>query len=155
MNDIFSFRRFAFLFKKTLLERPVQLLGLCALTLAISFLLYAITKGMLGFEEAQNLSFIVGLIGCGTFMASFVFNYFSANASGSSYLTLPASSLEKWICGVLIACLIFPTLFVVFFHFMDHAFVASYRESLDAKGPFYKQLYERLNPFPIFRFVAS
>src|SRR5438128_8156580 len=107
MNDIFSARRFGFLFKKTLLERPVQLLGLCVLSLAISFLLYAIVKGMFGFEEGQNVSFIVGLIGCGAFLASFVFNYFSSNASGSSYLTLPASSLEKWLCGVLIASVIF------------------------------------------------
>jgi hypothetical protein len=155
MNDIFSFRRFGFVFKKTLLERPVQLLGLCVLSLVISFLLYAIIKSLVGFDDAQNISFIIGLVGCGTFLASFVFNYFSANASGSSYLTLPASSLEKWLSGILIASVLFPALFVVFFHFIDYAFVLSYRHSLDPKGPFYKELYERVNTFPIFGFVAS
>ena len=95
MNDIFTFRRFGLFFKKTLLERPLQMFGLCGLSLVIAFLLYAVVKSLVGFEDAQNLAFIVGLVGCGTFLASFVFNYFGANASGSSYLTLPVSGLTS------------------------------------------------------------
>ena len=155
MNDTFSFRRFSLFFKKTLLERPLQMFGLYGLALVIAFLLYAIFKTLVGFEEAQNMAFIVGLVGCGTFLASFVFNYFGANASGSSYLTIPASSLEKWLTGVLIAGVLFPGLFVVFFHFVDYFFVSSYHAGLDPKGPFYKQLYEEVNPFPLNGFVAS
>ena len=155
MNDIFTFRRFGLFFKKTLLERPLQMFGLCGLSLVIAFLLYAVVKSLVGFEDAQNLAFIVGLVGCGTFLASFVFNYFGANASGSSYLTLPVSGLEKWLCGVLIAGVLFPALFVVFFHFIDYFFVSSYHASLDPKGPFYKQLYESVNTFPLQGFVAS
>lgn len=155
MNDIFSFRRFGFFFKKTLMDRPLQMFGLCGLALVIAFLLYVILKTIAGFDQAQNVAFIVGLVGCGTFLASFVFNYFGANASGSSYLTLPASSLEKWLTGVLIAGVLFPALFLVFFHLIDYFFVSSYHASLDPKGPFYKQLYEEVNVFPLNGFVAS
>ena len=88
MNDIFSFRRFSLFFKKTLLERPLQMFGLCGLALVISFLLYVIVKNLMGFEDGQTVAFIVGLVGCGTFLASFVFNYFGSNASGSSIFRL-------------------------------------------------------------------
>src|SRR5580693_6161311 len=102
MNNLFNAKRFWFLFKKTLLERPVQLFGFTALILAIVLIIYAVCKSQIGFIAAQNFSFIWGLAGGGCFLSSFIYSYFSSNASGSSFLTLPASSFEKWLCGVLI-----------------------------------------------------
>ena len=64
--------------------------------------MYAFAKFTGGFEVAQNAAFLMGLIGGGCFLASFVYSHFSSNASGSSYLTLPASHFEKWLCGVII-----------------------------------------------------
>ncbi len=155
MNNTFNIKRFAWLFKKTLLERPVQLLGLTGLTLVVVLLFYAICKNLIGFEEAQNASFIFGFVGGGSFLAAFVFNYFSSNASGSSYLTLPASSFEKWLCGVLISGVIFTLMFLVFYRIMDTTFVEIYHKSLDPKGPFYKEMYSSVNIFPYNGFVAS
>ena len=155
MNDTFNFKRFGWLFKKTLLERPVQMFGLIGLTLVVSLLLYAICKNLIGFEEGQNVSFIIGLVGGGSFLASFVFNYFSSNASGSSYLTLPASHFEKWLCGVIITGIIFTFLFLVFYRIMDSTFVLLYHNSLDPKNPYYKEMYESVHTFPLDGFVAG
>ena len=122
MNDTFNLHRFAVLFKKTMLERPAQLLGLLALTLTAVFLTYAVIKSVFGYEEAQNVSFIFGLVGGGSFLATYLFNYFSSNASGSSFLTLPASQFEKWLCAVLLNAVLFPCIFLIFFRLVDLSF---------------------------------
>ena len=141
MNDTFNIKRFGWLFKKTLLERPMQIFGFTGLILAIILIAYFICKSQIGFGAAQNISFIWGLAGGGCFLASFVFGYFSSNASGSSYLTLPASHFEKWLCGILIAGVLYPFIFLLFYRIMDAGFVAMYHNSLDPDNPLYKIQY--------------
>lgn len=127
MNNIFNVRRFCLLLKKTLLERPVQIMGFTGLMLTISFILYAISHGPGGSRDfAQNSTFFIGLAGGGSFLASVVFGYFGGNAKGYSYLTLPASPFEKWLCGVLIVGVLYPAVFILFFSIMDRAFASSY-----------------------------
>lgn len=155
MNDTFNLKRFGWLFKKALFERPMQLFGLLSLTLLISLLLYVILKTILGFEEGQNASFIFGLVGGGTFLASFVFNYFSSNARGSSYLTLPASHFEKWLCGVIITGILFTLLFLVFYRIMDSTLVRLYLNGLDPKDPYFQEKFDAVHPFPLNGFVAG
>ncbi len=155
MNNIFSAKRFYLLFKKTLLERPMQLLGLSGLSLVLIFFTYIICKTLSGFDTAQNASFAIGLIGGGCFLASFVYGYFSTNSMGSSYLTLPASHLEKWLCGILLTGIFYVLIFLLFFRLMDTVFVNLYHSSLDVNGPFYKQFYEQVQIFPFNGFVAK
>ena len=154
MNNTFNLRRFGLLFKKTLLEKPAQMFGFTALILAFIFIAYAVAKSLIGFNGAQNLAFIWGLIGGSFFLASFVFNYFSSNAIGSSYLTLPASQLEKWLCGILIAGVLYPIIFLLFYRMMDASFVYLFHKSLDPAGPFYKQQYESVNIFSFNGIIA-
>ncbi len=154
MNNTFNLRRFGLLFKKTLLERPVQMFGFTALILAFIFIVYALAKTLIGFNASQNLAFIWGLIGGSFFLASFVFNYFASNAIGSSYLTLPASQLEKWLCGVLIAAVLYPIIFMTFYRLMDASFVYLFHKSLDPAGPFYKQQYQSVNIFSFNGIIA-
>jgi len=149
MSDVFSIKRFFLLFKKIIVERPVQTLGVSALLLILSFILYVAAKNIIGFGPAQNLTFIWGLAGGGFFLSSFMFGYFNTNANGSSYLTLPASFLEKWLCGILIAGILYPLIFLLFFHITDIAFVAAYHNSLDKTSLFYKQQYESVYPFDL------
>src|SRR6478736_4112517 len=118
MNDTFSIRRFGLLFKKTIAERPIQTVGVMVLLLLLSFILYVAAKKIIGFGPAQNLTLIWGLAGGGFFLASFVFGYFSNNASGSSYLTLPVSYFEKWLCSIIITGVLYPIIFLVFYHLM-------------------------------------
>lgn len=155
MNDIFSGKRFWLLFKKTLLEKQVQLMGLIGLTMLLSLLMYAVLKTAAGMGEAQDFSFVFGLVGGGSFLASFVFNYFYSNASGSSYLTLPASHLEKWLCGVIITGIIFTTLFLLFYRVIDFAFVRAFHNSLNPNDPDYKDTYASVENFPLNGFVAG
>jgi hypothetical protein len=117
-------------------------------------ILYSIIKTFGGFNPAQNITFIWGLSGGGFFLASFMFGYFSSNAMGSSYLTLPASNFEKWLCGTLIAGVFYPVIFLLFFRLMDSSFVAIYRQGLDPASPFYKQQFEATYIFDFNGFVA-
>jgi hypothetical protein len=155
MNDTFDLSRFARLFKKTLSERPLQLLGVIGLTMIVNLLLYAVIKTMAGFEEAQTTTFIIGLVGGGSFLASLVFGYFASYPAGTSFLTLPASHFEKWLCAAIITGIMFPCIYLAFYHFMDVSFVASYHKSLDPKGPFYKELYDSVFTFALDGFVAQ
>ncbi|HLY71217.1 MAG TPA: hypothetical protein VKR53_15895 [Puia sp.] len=147
MNNTFNARRFGFLFRKTLLERPVQIFGLTGLILTIILMIYFICKVFFGFGPAQNISFIWGLAGGGCFLGSFMFSYFNSNASGSSYLTLPASVFEKWLSAILIAGILYPLLFLLFFRAMDAGFVALYHRGLDATSPLYKIRYDQVYLF--------
>ncbi len=154
MNNTFKIKRFRLLFKKTIAERPVQTIGVIALLLILSFILYVAVKKLAGFSAAQNLTFIWGLSGGSFFLASFVFGYFSTNASGSSYLTLPVSYFEKWLCGILIAGILYPVIFLLFYHLMDMGFVAAYHNSLDTTSVFYKQQYDSVYTFDLNGIIA-
>lgn len=149
MNNTFNAKRFWLLFKKTLLERPVHMFGFTALLLALVLILYVVAKSLSGFSAAQNLSFIWGLPGGSFILASFVLGYFSSNASGSSFLTLPASHFEKWFCAILIVGILYPLIFLIFYHIMDSSFVAIYHNHLDPSSPFYKQQYESVYTFDL------
>jgi hypothetical protein len=82
-------------------------------------------------------------------MASFVFGYFGSNASGISYLTLPASVFEKWLVGILIGVILYPVIFLIFFRLMDAGFVAIYHNSLDPLSPSYRAQYDSVYTLPL------
>lgn len=132
----------------------MQLFGMQVLMLGIVFFSYVYCRYLEDFETAQNVAFALGLVGGSCFLASTVFGYFGSNAMGASFLTLPASHLEKWLCGVL-TCLVYVAVFLLFFYWMDMAFVASYHRSLDPNRPFYKELYESVQPFQFNGFAAK
>ncbi|MEP6746646.1 MAG: hypothetical protein ABJB86_02910 [Bacteroidota bacterium] len=155
MNNTFNVKRFGWLLKKTILERPAQLLGLTALSFLLSFIIYGIVRMMSDFEDAQNFSFLIGLIGGGCFLASFVFGHFTTNAAGSSFLTLPASLFEKWLCGVVITGVFYLFLYLLFFRLMDIGFVAVYHHGLDHKGPYFKEQYEAVRVLAYDEFIAD
>lgn len=154
MNNTFNAKRFGLLFKKTLLERPVQMFGFTGLMLSVVLILYVIAKALGGFGTAQNLTFIWGLPISSYFFASLVFGYFSTNASGSSYLTLPASHFEKWLCAVLIAGVLYPVIFMIFYRIVDSSFVTLFHNSLDPSSPFYKEQYESVFVFSFNGIIA-
>ena len=147
MSNTFNIKRFSWLFRKTLLERPMQIIGFTGLSLAVTLILYVIGKYLSGFNVAQNGSFIWGLPLGSCLLASIVFGYFSSNASGSSFLTLPASAFEKWFCAILIAGVLYPVVFLLLYRLMDSSFVAIYHQRLDPSSLFYKEQYESVYIF--------
>ncbi|MDQ6762357.1 MAG: hypothetical protein M3015_06990 [Bacteroidota bacterium] len=131
------------------------MIGFPGLVLMAVLILYVLIKALSGFDMAQRISFFVGLVGGSFFLGSFVFGYFSSNASGSSFLTLPASHFEKWLCGILIAGVFYPIVFLIFYYGIDTAFVALYHNSLDPASPFYKQAYESVYTFDLGGVIAG
>ena len=154
MNNTFNPKRFGLLLKKTLLEKPMQMFGFTGLIFLLILIVYYIFKTFVNFHAAQNVSFLWGLVGGDFILASFMFNYFSSAASGSSYLTLPVSNFERWLCAVVIAGILYPLMFLVFYRIMDAGFVASFHNSLDPNSPFYKITYDSVYLFPFNRGVA-
>ncbi|MDQ2719370.1 MAG: hypothetical protein M3Z26_06355 [Bacteroidota bacterium] len=154
MNNTFNIKRFGKLLKKTLLERPMNTYGFTGLILAVTLILYAVLKTLSGFDMAQRLTLFVGITGGSFFLASFAFGFFSTNASGSSFLTLPASHFEKWLCAVLITGVLYPLIFLIFYRIIDTSFVAIYHNSLDTASPFYKQQYEQVYKFDLNGIIA-
>ena len=147
MNNTFNVRRFALLLKKTFLEKPTHMFGFTGLIFLFILIVYYLMKTFVNFQAAQNLSFLWGFVGGDFVLAAFVFNYFSSGASGSSYLTLPVSNLEKWLVAFVIVAVFYPLVFMIFFRVMDFSFVLAYHNSLDPTGPFYKQMYEAVYQF--------
>ncbi|MEJ7676580.1 MAG: hypothetical protein WKG06_01635 [Segetibacter sp.] len=106
--------------------------------------------------QCRNSPSCYGFVGGGCFLASFVFNYFSSNASRLILSHFCRHHhFEKWLCGVLITVVLYTIIFLVFYRIMDTTFVGLYHKSLDPKSPFYKELYEHVNDFPYNGFVAS
>jgi len=147
MNDVFSWKRFFHLLKKALLERPVQTFGFTGLILALTLITYFIIRTQMGLAAAQILTFIWGLTGGGAFLASMAFAYFSSNANGSSYLSLPASQFEKWLCAFIIAMILYPIVYLLFFRTVDATFVELYHRGLDPESPLYKREYDDVQVF--------
>jgi len=147
MNEVFNPRRFRLLFVKTILERPMQLLGSFALSFSVVILIYFLFKIGGNFEAAQLFSFTVGFIGGGCFLASMVFGYFSDGANSASYLTLPASGFEKWLCGVLIVGVIYVVCFLLFFRGLDTLFVHFFHKGLNPLDPRYNDQYRSVYIF--------
>ncbi|MEH6307250.1 hypothetical protein RYH73_16500 [Olivibacter sp. CPCC 100613] len=155
MNDTFNLKRFAWLLKKSILERPALMLGLLAVTLAITLLTYSIVQSIAGINRAQISAFVLGFVTGGSFMASSVFGYFSSTASGSSFLLIPASHFEKWLCGILITGVLFILIYLGFYRLIDIFFVNSYRNGLDPARADYQLLYSGIELFSFDNEIAK
>lgn len=149
MNNTFNIKRFGWLFKKSLLEKRMHTFGFTGLIFVIVLILYAVVKTISGYDMAQRITFFIGVAAGSFFLASFIFGQFSSNASGSFFLTLPASTFEKWLCGILIAGLLYPLVFLGFYRILDTVFVSMYHHSLNPASPFYKRQYESVYLFDL------
>ena len=155
MNNTFNLKRFTWIFRKTLLERPVQIFGIIILNFILVLLLYSFMREIIGWDGTQNLTFLWGFVFGGCYLSAAVFNYFSTNANGSSYLTLPCSALEKWLCAILITGVLYTISFLLFFKAMDAAFVSYYHQLLDPKEVNYLNKMEAVQPLDLNGHVAK
>ncbi len=153
MNNVFDTRRFFLLFRKTVLERPMQLIGFTVLMLSIVFIIYAFFKSMGAIPEGQNASFMFGFAGGGCFLGAIIFGYFNTNAKGAAYLLLPASQFEKWLVSVLITGVFYTLIFLLFYRLMDSFFVDAYHKKLDPKSIYYTELRDEMQILPFDGFV--
>jgi hypothetical protein len=161
MQQIFDPRRFRLYFIKTVFERPVQILGTFALAFTVSVMVYFLIKAMASLDAAQDFSFSVGLVGGGGLLASLVFGFFGDAANGSSFLTLPVSNFERWLCAVLIL-VIYVTCFLFFFRGIDTMMVHQFHNGLNPQDARYQQQYDSVFIFsftgeavPVFIFFTN
>jgi len=142
MNDTFNIKRFGWVMRKAIFERPIYTFGLTGLVLGSTLLIYSFFSSFGIWDPAHNVSFLLGLAGGGSFLVSSLFNYFSSSAGGASHLTTPASHFEKWLCCVVVV-ICFSIIFLLFYRAMDTIYVSLYLKSLDPNIQDYKLLYEK------------
>jgi hypothetical protein len=130
MNETFNFQRFGLLFKKTLLEQPLQTFGVLGIAMIATLIFYPPFDVKYISENIQmdvfNPIFITGT-GC---VAFFMFNHFSENAKGYNYLLLPSSFFEKWLIGIVVTAL-FAAIYLVFFRIVDTHHVNALYKAID------------------------
>lgn len=155
MNNTFHLTRFFFLFRKTVYERPVQVFGIVILNLIVVLLMYAFLRDIIGWPGTQNLTFIWGFVFGGCYLSAAIFSNFSTNARGSSFLTLPASNLEKWLCGVLLTWVFYVFIFLLYYKGLDASFVGYYHSHLNPLEVDYQEKLEAVQQFDYGGHVAK
>jgi len=127
----------------------MQVFGLIFLNMFLVFIMYSFLRSVMGWNGTQNLSFTWGLLFGGCYVSSSSLNYFSNNAMGSSYLTLPASHFEKWLCAVCVTWILYLAIFLLFYYGMDRLFVGYYQRHLNPQGRDFKWLSESVQPMDL------
>ncbi len=115
----FSFTRFGMLFKKHTVENfrnyAISLFVMVGIMLLIMGMVnYKAFKPM---EEKQQLAFFLGfLLAAGTIFTSNIFTNLGEKRKAIASITLPASSLEKFLVGWLYSFVIFQIIFIAVFY---------------------------------------
>ncbi len=149
MNNIFNLRRFGLLFKKTLFEHPLQTFGVLCIALVATFLFYHPYKcDSNSIQIGDNTPFIMTILFLsGSSLVFFQFSQFSDNAKGYNYLLLPSSYFEKWFSGLIMTCVLFLGIYLVFFRLIDSYCVNTFHNALLANekthSPQIAQIYLR------------
>ena len=123
MNQTFSFPRWGLLVKKHWAENYrrylLSLLAMGGLLVAwYSFILIMDRVDPLGIFF-QYSAYFVGLFFVGCLHASLLFSELGSKTAGISYLSLPASQLEKLLCAVFFGVIIFFIAYTLLFYLVD------------------------------------
>lgn len=127
MNNIFNFRRFGLLLRKTIYEKGLVLGGTLLLTSVIILFLYTVSTTARTSSFAHNIGFVAGILSSTAFVSLLLSN-FSRKSAAVSFLTLPCSNFEKWLMIVALTFLIYLPLFLFIFKVIDTFYLDYYRE---------------------------
>ncbi|MET0243697.1 MAG: hypothetical protein ABW174_09515, partial [Flavitalea sp.] len=122
MNQVFDFRRFTLLVGKHWSEnRKKYLFGIAGM---IALLVFWFAFVMLVDDrripvELQAMTYYFGLAITGCFFGSILFSDIASGPKAMSYLSFPASHLEKLICGLLYGVVIFFGIYTLAFYLVD------------------------------------
>ena len=127
MNEHFHFKRWGLLVQKHWREnRKKYLLSLGAIAglLIIWFSIMMLAEQHNPYsEEWQVSTFYVGLALTGWLFASLLFGEMAGGPKAMHYLSVPASALEKLLCAVLFATVLFTVCYVAIFYLVDMTMV--------------------------------
>ena len=117
--NTFNLKRFLMLFKKHTYEKGKEyILSILTITIILIVLLiytaYVNASGLK--EDYQQVFFIGGLLLTGMIFTSMIFSDLNDKRKATSYLTLPASQLEKYLVNWVFSYLIFQLVFISIFY---------------------------------------
>lgn len=125
MQNSFSLQRLGLLIKKQWYDNAkLYTLSLLALTgvLIITFICWASFNESNRFEEEETFAiFATFLFAVGLILASTTFNSLSDKAKGTYWLTVPATHLEKLLCGILYSVVFYLLVYVLIFVIVQQA----------------------------------
>ncbi len=160
MDSTFNFRRFGLLFKKTIIENWVQIFGVFAIAVVISWLFYPHiepdTENMWSTNDIQLISMVgLSLLIIGYNIVGLFATNFSNTAKSYQFLLQPVSRLEHWLNIVLVVAILFPSLFLILFRLIDIYQVSKYHASLDRESFLYTHNYAKasVQSFTDFSFI--
>ena len=127
MNNIFDLRRFFMLFKKHTYEKGKEyLLSILTITVillvGLGYTAYSTLTGLA--EDIQAVIFIITLLLSGIIFTSMVFLDLSDKRKATTYLTLPASHVEKYLVNWLFSYLIFQIIFTAIFYIATYLVIS-------------------------------
>jgi hypothetical protein len=122
MNNTFSFKRFAMLFKKHTLEHAKMYLMSAGVLAGVLFLILGFVAYTTGGQlppGAQTVIFILFLLFAGSIFTSLSFAALGDKRKAIPVLTLPASHFEKYLVVWIYSFIIFQLIFVGVFYLAD------------------------------------
>lgn len=125
MNNTFSFARLWLLIKKQWFDNSklfilsaLALVGLLTIIFTIWWLSNAEDHHFS--EESVNVIFFVVLFVAGLIFSSTTFSVLGDKAKGLYWLSVPATTLEKLVCGIFYAFLVFLAIYLTSFWLIKH-----------------------------------
>lgn len=139
MSDMFNFRRFVLLFKKTTgegLRHHLMTLVVLAGMLAVVFGFCALSASQAGRPIEVNTQFLVFnffFLLCGPIFASTVYGDLSDKRRKIASLTLPVTHFERYLVGWINSFILFPLVFFFCFYVIDWLFLFVIYKNQDAQ----------------------
>lgn len=125
MDNTFDFSRLWLLIKKQWFDNAkLYILSLLAMIglLTVVFVLWATFQGGYTFDEEDTyIIFSIFLFSIGPVFASTTFSSLSEKAKATYWLTIPATHLEKLVCGIFYSLIVFTIVYVVVFLIIQQA----------------------------------
>ncbi|MBN8859260.1 MAG: hypothetical protein J0H29_12785 [Sphingobacteriales bacterium] len=125
MNNTFSFSRLGLLIKKQWFDNSrlyiLSALALIGLLTLIFTIWWLANRYDYRFSEAStNIIFLIVLFVSGLVFASTTFGMLGDKAKGIYWLNVPATALEKLVCGFFYSCFVFMILYITSFWLIKH-----------------------------------
>ncbi len=123
MNQVFSFKRYAWLMKRQFMENKKAYLwgiGILLAMIVLSFMMFGQwTHGKTTSYFGQEEVFLLNGFICLLFFAGTFYESFSSKYKGMFYFSLPTSSLEKLAVSFTYVMVLFPMVYIGIYYLAD------------------------------------
>ncbi len=133
-----SFTRIGLLMKKQFIEnKKLYLFGVLAIMGIMSFVFVTIVFFGEGLKmQEQGVVFGLGMISFGCLFTLTLFSKLDKKEGRTEIFTLPATALEKLVCGIIYGAILFPIIYIItvypilrFAHYLDNTYMGRINET--------------------------